>query len=142
MFQRIAAISIAFCALTTFANADVLPLGCYVNKYSKFHLAKHKGQNITSIKMRIEDGKTIENSSVTMFAYFDVTLRGRGQEKWSEGADCGGFELVEDDDGITLINSRGFRVAADGCGENSVTIEPTPGNRRFRLSKAELSACK
>jgi hypothetical protein len=157
MLTRGTAIAFSLLAITNNLSAETLPLGCYTNNYDKAHLAKHKGQTITSIKLRIENSETTSDPRIKMTAYYDVTLRGKGKQKWGEGADCtsgpgawncqiecdgGGFELIEDAKGLTLINTRGFRVTLDGCGENSLMIEPEPGNRRFRLSKSELSACK
>lgn len=157
MLTRGTVLALTLLVFTTNVAAEDLPLGCYTNTYSKAHLAKHKGQTITTIKMRIEKPEVAGDPAIKVVAYYDVTLRGKGKQKWGEGADCrgtagawkcgiecdgGGFDLIEDAKGITLINSVGFRVAEDGCGENSLTIEPEPGNRRFRLSKSEPSACK
>jgi hypothetical protein len=51
--------------------------------------------------------------------------------------------LNENASGLTLSNSKGFRVTGDGgCGEDTDEVAAQPGNRLFRLSKAKLSACK
>jgi hypothetical protein len=134
------------------------PQGCFTNTYDKAHLAKHKGQSITSIKMLLKDARNLENSQDDFHAEFEVTLRGQGKVKWGDVGLCrgkpgawrcniecdgGGFELKDDDNGLTVINSRGFRITKDGgCGEETDYVEAKPGNRLFRLSKSKLSACK
>ncbi len=158
MFIRSAALALSLIAFSSHLMAEDLPLGCYVNSYDKAHLVKHKSQRITSIKMLIEDARKLENSQAAFHAEFDVTLRGEGKTKWGDvglcngksgnwkcGIECdgGGFELAEDANGLTVINTRGFRVTKDGgCGEVTDYIAAEPGNRMFRLSKAKLSACK
>ncbi len=158
MLSRGIAFGLALLAITTNVTAEELPLGCYANTYSKAHLAKHQGQRITSFKMLIVDARKMENAQDAFHAEFEVTLRGLGKTKWGDFGLCngkpgtwkcniecdgGGFELAEDAKGLSIINSRGFRVTKDGgCGEVTDYIEAQPGNRRFRLSKAKLSACK
>jgi hypothetical protein len=157
MLTRLFLIASIFATTTTPLFAAETVLGCYSNTYSKQHLSKHKGQSITFMKMKLYKDDSAEGLNADMYAEVTVKLRGNNKQTWSEVADCagkpgawkcgiecdgGGFELADDANGLTLINTRGFRVALDGCGENSVTIESTPGNRLFRLSKAKLSACK
>jgi hypothetical protein len=157
MLTRLFLIASIFATTTSPSFAADTILGCYRNTYGKQHLSKHRGQSITFMKMKLYKGDAAEGLNVDMYAEVTVKLRGNGKQMWSEVADCtgkpgawkcgiecdgGGFELSDDTNGLTLTNTRGFRVALDGCGENSVTIEPEPGNRRFRLSKAKLSACK
>jgi hypothetical protein len=134
-----------------------LPIGCYVNTYNDQHLQKHKGQSLTSIMLKVTDGKQYEGFTQDLVAEITVKLRGDAIQTWSEEAVCtgkpgtwkcvidcdgGGFTLSESRGSMTLINSLGFRVTKDGCGESSVTIEPKPGDRRFTLSKVQTPACK
>jgi hypothetical protein len=158
MLIRGIALVLSVLPIISIGMAKDLPLGCFTNSYDKAHMAKHKGQTVTSIKMSILDSRKLENSNATLVAEFDVTLRGQGTVKWGEAAFCrgksgawtcqidcdgGGFVLAEDANGITLLNSDGFRVAKDGgCGEENNSVDAKPGNRMFRLSKAKLAACK
>ncbi len=158
MLQRATKIAVALCLFGPCAGAETLPLGCYTNTYDKAHLDKHKGQTITSITMKMIDVRKMENAGAVMWAEFEVTLRGKGKAKWGETGLCNGkpgawkcqiecdggnFGLAEDANGLTVINTDGFRISRDGgCGEDTDAIEAKPGNRRFRLSKAKLSACK
>jgi hypothetical protein len=133
------------------------PFGCYVRNYDKQHLKIHKGQNITSMSLKLYSGKDVEGFTGAMFADVSVKLRGDNKQTWSEVADCsgkpgawtcgiecdgGGFTLKENSTGIVLTNSSYFRLAKDGCGENSMMIEATPEHRVFKLKKSQLSACK
>jgi hypothetical protein len=158
MLFRCAAIALSLISTSCHVLAEDLPLGCYVNSYDKAHLAKHKNQIVTSIKIVIEDARKLENSQAIFHAEFDMTLRGQGKTKWGDVGLCNGkagnwkcqiecdggnFHLAEDANGLTLLNKEGFRITKDGgCGEETDFVEPKPGNRIFRLSKAKLSACK
>jgi hypothetical protein len=158
MFQRVAVFFLFSCLVMPTAWAKEKPYACFTNSYDKKHMAKNKGQTIATIKVTFLDVRTLENPGADMWADFEVTLRGKGKIKWGDTAFCngkdgkwkcdiecdgGGFELNEDASGLTLSNSRGFRVTSDGgCGENTDFVEANPGNRLFRLSKAKLSACK
>lgn len=158
MFQRVVVASFLSCMLVSTTWAKEKPYACYTNSYDKAHMAKNKGQTVTAIKVTLMDVSAIENPGADMWADFEMTLRSKGKTKWGDTALCngkdgkwkcqiecdgGGFELSEDAGGLTLSNSRGFRVTSDGgCGEVSEEVEAKPGNRLFRLSKAKLSACK
>lgn len=157
MLPRYTAFALSLLAFTSSALAEDLSLGCYINAYDKKHLAKHKGQTDTSISLKlykITPGP--DTTAAPMNAEVKVKLR-NSKKIWSEdgncyknigewkcGIDCdgGNFRLSEYKNGITLFNIDGFRVSQDGCGEDNETVEAKPGNRMFRLSKADLSACK
>lgn len=132
-------------------------LRCYVNNYDKQHLAKHKGQTVTSMKIRLY--KIIPEPDTTAAPMnAEVTVKLRNSKKtWSEDGSCtesagewkcaidcdgGSFRLSENENGITLFNDNGFRVSQDGCGEDNDSVQAQPGNRMFRLSKAKLSLCQ
>jgi hypothetical protein len=159
MFQRVAVSVLLSCLLVPTAEAKEKPYACYTNSYDKKHMAKNPGQTVTTIKVTFLDVSTLENPGSDMWAEFEVTLRGEGKTKWGDTALCngknghwdcgiecdgGGFQLDENESGLTLSNSRGFRVAPDGgCDDGSTTVDAKPGNRLFRLTKAKkLSACK
>lgn len=158
MFQRVVFATLLSCMIASTAWAKEKPYACYINTYNKKHMAKNKGQTVTAIKVTLMDVSAIENPGADMWADFELTLRSGGKTKWGDTALCngknghwkcqiecdgGGFELDEDANGITLSNSRGFRVASDGgCGDATTYVDAQPGNRLFRLSKAKLSACK
>lgn len=158
MFQRMSFAILLTCIIVPSAEAKEKPYACYTNTYGKKNLSKNKGQTVTTIKVTLMDVSGIENPGADMWADFEVTLRGEGKTKWGDTALCngkdghwkcqiecdgGGFELHEDANGMTLSNSRGFRVTSDGgCGEVTTYVDAQPGNRLFRLSKAKLSACK
>lgn len=157
MFNRSAALAFSLIAFSPHVLAEDLPLGCYINAYDKAHLAKHKGQTVTSIKLKLVDARKTENAGAVMFGEIAVILRGKPKDIWTETGLCNGkagnwkcqiecdggnFVLAEDANGLTLINKEGFRISKDGCGEDNEAVHEKPGNRMFRLSKAKLSACK
>jgi hypothetical protein len=144
-------------ASTPVSSAEKTFESCYANTYKASHLNKHKTQRLSSITLKLYDGKELEGTNGHYMADVSVTLRGSDTSKWTETALCvdgvkevtcsiecdgGSFVLKGDNGGMTLINKVGFRVAKDGCGETSERIEATAGNRLFRLSNAKLSACK
>jgi hypothetical protein len=157
MLRRLICATTLLALSAAVAQAAEPPFGCYIRNYDKQHLTKHKKQDITSMSLKLYSGKDVEGFTGAMFAEVRVKLRGNTKQTWSEVADCsgkpgawkcgiecdgGGFTLKEDDKGITLANTNYFRVAKDGCGENSMMIEATPEHRMFRLKKANLANCK
>ena len=157
MFKPLGTFALLLALTTTQSLASDQPFGCYVTNYDSAHLAKHKGQTITSMSLKLYSGKEVEGFTAYMFADISVKLRGDKTNIWSEVADCsgkpgawkcgiecdgGGFALKEDGTNIVLTNSSYFRVTKDGCGETSHHIEAKPGNRMFKLSKSKLSNCK
>jgi hypothetical protein len=158
MFKSGIAALLLSCLVAPVASAKEKPYACYINSYDNKHLAKNKGQTITAVKVTLLDVSSLDNPGADMWADFEVTLRGKGKKKWGDTALCngkngkwncviecdgGGFDLNENASGLTLSNSKGFRVTGDGgCGEDTDEVAAQPGNRLFRLSKAKLSACK
>lgn len=150
-------LALSLFAITSNILAEDLPLGCYINSYDKAHLAKHQGQTVKSIKVKLIDVRKMENSGAVMWAEIAVVLKNKPKDLWTETGLCNGkagnwkcqiecdggnFVLSEDSNGLTLINKEGFRISKDGCGEDNEAVQEKPGNRMFRLSKAKLSACK
>lgn len=131
------------------------PFTCYARTYDKAHMAKHPGQIMQSVRIKLVKSKLNEHG-ITFDGEVNATVVGQ-PGRWSEGFSCTGkgavlscfiecdggrFELRRNKDSLKLVNADRFRLAKDGCGEESLDVKATSENRVYLLKQSKPDICK
>ncbi len=74
-------------ATTPVSSAEKTFESCYANTYKASHFIKHNTQRLSSITLKLYDGKELEGTNGHYMADVNVTLRGSDTSKWTETAD-------------------------------------------------------
>jgi len=139
--------------------AQDVPSGCFVRDYSEDHLAQNPEQIVDRISILFGpiDGLVLADVKVQMANQGHAAVNGYGGAYFSEVAgtfsealtfavDCDGgfFDVVHFDGDSIEIETSGFRLSPDGCGDQgnvSNLLETGSSSTTYTLNRTELGAC-
>ncbi len=155
---RIAAISaaLAFVAVAAPSFAASGYEGCYLKTYDAAHMAAHRGQTVTSLRLKVS---ALDNAPFIASTAVTVTLRGR-RTRYFTGGDCtldsGVFNCGMDEDAgafilahagadlrLTLTGSFRLNRANQSSDESNGPFvkDSNPEDHTFLLKRVAASVC-
>ncbi len=112
-------------------SVDQKTYACFVRSYDKAHLAKHRKQKVTDMKLLVGAERLPEDAEVNYSFRVNVKLRGRKAEVESFST-CGHAEASENP-------KQGMSIHCGGeCGGGGLDISLAPGDKAVMLNLDDI----